>query len=378
MNFDAVVIGGGVVGSSCAYQLRRTGLSVLLVDRDDIGAASMAGAGIVQALVAAEKSEQWHTLAFAAAAHYWELKEMLGGDGFPEFGFDTPGALFVAFDDDEQRRLDKFVETAAAEGWAARKGVGNIRVVGSDDLKELSPTLRTDIGAVHVDGMGRVDGRQLRAALRAAFVTRGGTFITGDAHVELGASEHVVTVGEERYGAANVVLASGSWPAVGGLESVLPEPLAVRPQRGQILHVDVPQQVGSWPIVNCFNADYFINFADHRVVFGATREDGVGHDWRVTLDGQKYLADRALALAPGLADATVVETRVGFRPLTTDGYPMIGALEGAAHVFVANGFGAGLTQSPLAGGLITSLVRGEDTVIDIAPYAPGRFASIAV
>jgi D-amino-acid dehydrogenase len=162
-------------------------------------------------------------------------------------------------------------------------------------------------------------------------------------------------------------------PPLPGLEAVRPEPLDVHPQRGQILHIDVPwARTDTWNIINCFNANYFLSFPPHRVVFGATREEDVGHDGRQTVGGTAMLAGTALELAPGLREATVVEVRVGFRPLSTDGRPLIGKLPGADGLYVANGFGAGLTQSPLAGALIASLVLGKETAIDLEPYRPDR------
>jgi D-amino-acid dehydrogenase len=65
-------------------------------------------------------------------------------------------------------------------------------------------------------------------------------------------------------------------------------------------------------------------FDESRVVAGATREVGTGFDYRVTAAGQAEVLSEALRIAPGLGVATVIETRVGFRPVSADGRPLLG------------------------------------------------------
>ena len=59
---------------------------------------------------------------------------------------------------------------------------------------------------------------------------------------------------------------------------------------------------------------YLLAFDESVVVAGATRESGSGFDYRVTAAGQMEVLTEALRVAPGLATATIIETRVGFRP----------------------------------------------------------------
>jgi D-amino-acid dehydrogenase len=110
------------------------------------------------------------------------------------------------------------------------------------------------------------------------------------------------------------------------------------------------------------------------VVVGATRETGSGFDRRVTAAGQLEVLEQALAVAPGLRDATLLETRVGFRPATPDGLPVLGPLPGHPRVVVATGFGhTGLTLAPLAGALVAEQVLGDAPRMDLQPYGVARF-----
>jgi D-amino-acid dehydrogenase len=224
---------------------------------------------------------------------------------------------------------------------------------------------------VHVGGGARVDGRQVRACLLDAAGRHGAALRTGTAVL----TADGVRVDGERLGADAVIVAAGAWS--GELVAPLGVELPVTPQRGQITHLGVAaeQDTGAWAVVSSLGSEhYLLAFPGGRVVVGATRETGSGFDHRVTAAGQLEVLDQALAVAPGLRDATLLETRVGFRPATPDGLPVLGALPGHPRVVLATGFGpTGLTLAPLAGLLVADVVLGTAPRIDLHPYRPDRF-----
>src|SRR5690606_36322932 len=125
-----------------------------------------------------------------------------------------------------------------------------------------------------------------------------------------------------------------------------------------------------------FAHQYLLGFPERRVVVGATREDGVGFDHRVTAVGLRSVLDEALRLAPSLRSATLLEPRVGFRPVSEDRRPLLGALPGHPNVFVATGHaGYGLEVGPCSGALVAELILGRPPAVDLEPFAPGRFAA---
>jgi D-amino-acid dehydrogenase len=128
-----------------------------------------------------------------------------------------------------------------------------------------------------------------------------------------------------------------------------------------------------WPVILTCEGHYLLTFAPDRVVVGATREEGAGFDYRQTAGGMHQILDKALRVAPGLADGTLREVRVGFRPAPADGLPILGQVPGLANVYVATGHGAyGLTLGPHAGAIIIDLIRGQPVALDLSPYAPER------
>ncbi len=169
------------------------------------------------------------------------------------------------------------------------------------------------------------------------------------------------------------MVAAGAWAP--GLLAPLGVDLAVTPQRGQITHLRLDGvRTREWPVVLPPGSHYLLAFDDSRVVVGATRESGAGFDYRVTAAGQAEVLNEAIKIAPGLASATLIETRIGFRPMGPGIRPMLGTIDGfAGRLIVGNGLGpSGLTIGPYAGRLLAQLAMGEGTEMALAPYDPTR------
>ena len=87
------------------------------------------------------------------------------------------------------------------------------------------------------------------------------------------------------------------------------------------------------------------------------------------------MLDEALRVAPGLAEATLVEMRVGFRPYMPDETPALGRAPGLDNLLIATGHGGyGLQLGPYSGALVADMALGHEAPLDLAPYDPGRFS----
>ncbi len=107
-NWDLLVVGGGIVGASAAYHAARAGARVLVVDRDDPGRATSAGAGIVSPETDLHHTEAYFELGRRAAEYYPTLL-----DGLPRrAGYQRCGMLVVAADETEERAFDAFAPRA--------------------------------------------------------------------------------------------------------------------------------------------------------------------------------------------------------------------------------------------------------------------------
>ncbi len=151
--------------------------------------------------------------------------------------------------------------------------------------------------------------------------------------------------------------------------------IPVEPQRGQIIHLTNPSvETSGWPIVEGFRGHYMVPWPDSRVAVGATRETGSGFDPRLTAAGVHEVLSEALRVAPGLKGWEIHEMRVGLRPLSADGRPVLGAVPGVEGVYVATGHGArGLHLGPYSGTLVADLMLGRAPELDLAPFGASRF-----
>jgi D-amino-acid dehydrogenase len=363
-----VVVGAGVAGAATAFGLVRRGSAVTVVDAAIPGTATAAGAGIVQPWSSAVADGAYYELYARGAAYYPRLLELLAAAGVESVDFRRTGSLVVS--------ADPAVLDAAEQRLAVRRAAGaptgEVERLPGEKARELFPPLAPGLDAVFVPGGGRVDGRTLRDGLLAGAQAHGASVRAGHGTLVRTGDQVRVQVDADELPADAVVVAAGAWT-----DSVL-EPLGHRvdvvPQRGQITHLRLEGvDTRAWPTVLPLSGHYLVAFGDSRVVVGATRETDSGFDARLTAAGQREELDHALRAAPGLADATVVETRVGLRPLPVDGVPRLGAVPGARGVYVNAGFGpAGLTMGPMAGDALASVVLGRTPVIDLTPFAPSR------
>ena len=221
-----------------------------------------------------------------------------------------------------------------------------------------------------------MNGRLLRDALRRAAVRRGATLIEGSAEiVHRGGRATGVRVADRELSADAVLVTGGAWTNALGAE--LGVTLPIYPQRGQIMHLDLPGVVTTrWPVILGFHSHYILAFPESRVVAGATREHESGYDPRMTAGGVHEALGEALRVAPGLTGATLAEVRIGLRPASPDGLPIVGAVPGFENIFVATGHGAsGLQLGPHSGAMIAGLAQRRATEVDLAPFAATRFAS---
>ena len=376
MAFDAIVVGGGLLGSATAYHLVAAGARTLLVDRADTGRATDAGAGILSPETNSRDPEAWFTFAVAAKAYYPELIERLRSEQAGDTGYARCGQLVVAATDDE---LEPFARAKRIVFERQRRrgtpSSDDLHEVSPAEARELFPPLAAVHGAIYSKVAARVDGRLLNRALRTAAESRGLTVRAGAVErlVLDGARAGGVVVDGETVAAGAVAIAGGAWTEAFGKQ--LGVTIAVAPQRGQIIHLGLRGvDTSRWPMISAFHHHYLVAWPDSRVVAGATRETGSGFAPHTTSAGVREVLGEALRVAPGLADAEIREIRVGLRPFTTDTLPVLGPVPGVAGVFLVTGHGpTGLTLGPFSGKLVAGQMLGKDSEADLTPFSVARF-----
>lgn len=366
-----IVVGGGLVGASAAFHLASRGVATTLVDRGHPGQATAAGAGVVFPWPFPGVASQLREFQLRAAAHYPDLMAGLVADG-EDPGYEVIGGISVSTDARTADQDFELVSSLAAQ--SGYEGIGEVTRLAAGAPSRYFPLLPGDYQGTHVTGMARIDGRQASAALSNAAEQRGMRHLRSEAEL-IGNSGRVtgVCVGGEEHHADAVIVAAGAWS--GRLLAPFDVAVPVFPVRGQITHFAVPGRLTrDWPCVRFGERDYYtLAFPPNRIVTGATREPEAGFDYRVTGAGLGEVLSRALEILPGLGEATVVETRVGFRPGSRDGLPILGTVDALPGVVVATGLGAeGLTLGPYQGAVAARLALGEEVETDLSLFRPDR------
>jgi D-amino-acid dehydrogenase len=354
------VVGSGVAGASVAFAAARAGATVTLIDDARIGRATAAGAGII-APWASSLSGDTYRLYAAGADAYPDVLVALTEVGIDDLGHATNGALVVGPDGGPGQEVADRLAARCARSAVA----GTPEPIDAATARTMFPPLADAWEGWFVPGGARVDGRRLAAGLVDGVTRLGGTVLAGTVDID---ADRVRVAGEP-VDADTIVVAGGAWTGelLGRSGHVVP----VAAQRGQICHLELAgADTGRWPSVLPVADHYIVPFDDGRVVVGATREHGVG-DPRITAAGVAQVLDQALGLAPGLADATLLETRVGIRPFPTVAHrPTVGRI--GERMWVVTGFGAiGLTIGPLVGFLVAAMIGGGDDDPLLVPFRPG-------
>jgi D-amino-acid dehydrogenase len=378
---DVVVVGGGLVGASLAYELVTAGADTVLIDRHDPGRATDAGAGILSPETNRDPDPHYARLGLTAAHHYESLTGRLADDGATDVGFDVTGSLLVSERPGDDAWMDEAVRLVE------ERCPGLTEEIDPGDVSRFFPPLGPVRRALLNPAARRVDGRILNAALRQASVSRGlrvlASAATGLVLDRGRAAVTGVVTDEGTVSTGAVVVAGGAWsPELAGALGVS---LPVLPLKGQIIHLSLPAtDSAAWTIVQPVLGFYLVPWPDGRVACGGTMEAEAGFDHRPTADGLHQLLRECLRSAPGLAPATVREVRVGTRPASSDDRPLLGRVPGWSNAFVATGHGAeGLLLGPYTARVVAGSVLGSDLSDDadgrsvaahaLEAYSPERF-----
>ena len=360
---DVVVVGGGVVGLTIAWELAGRGLKVRVLDQSAPGReASWAGAGILPpghpgdpthplAQLTTLSNSLWPTMTGA-------LRDGTGIDngfrkcGGLEFGSGGPSAL--------QQEI---------EAWR-RAGVP-VEKLPTSDLHRYEPALAPGIA----EGYRLADLCQVRnprhlKALVASCEQRG---VEISSNEEATAWEHregrAIGVRTERaiHNADWFVLAAGAWSSP--LASAIGVEIDVAPVRGQIVLLDAPE-IRLTHVLEC-GPRYVVPRDDGHILIGST-EENAGFVKENTPEVIAGLIDFGSALLPAIRQARVERTWAGLRPQARRGRPWIGPARTLPNVILATGhFRAGLHLSPATAQLISQHIRGEKTTLPLELFMEG-------
>ncbi len=363
------VVGGGVIGLACAWELSRNGHEVTVVapapGRDG---ASWVAAGMLAPVTEAQFGESALTALLLEGARRWPgFAAALEAASGQSIGYDTTGTLTVALDASDRASVDDLLAYQHALGLdATRRSATECRRL----VPALSPSLR---GGIDVPGDHQVDNRALLAALVEACRAAGVAFVTGTVTAVATGPELVLADGR-RLQPDHVVLAAGvGLPDIAGLTgAATPE---VRPVKGHILRLAPPPGAAA-PLLGRTvrglvhgHSVYLVPRRDGSLVVGATVEER-GTDTTVQAGAVHELLCDARAIVPGIDELELREAAAGLRPGTPDNTPRIG-WTGIDDVAVATGhYRNGILLAPLTAAAVVDLLAGRPVTPLIEALTP--------
>jgi glycine oxidase len=368
--YDAIFVGGGVIGLSCAWRAAERGANVCVLERDRPAAgASGVAAGMLAPVGEASWGEEALLALNSESLRRWPgFAGQLESEAGQEVGFSQPGALHVAVDRDEADELRRRYELHRVLGLGSEWLSGR-------ECRRLEPGLATAVrGGAHVPGEASVDPRKAVAALLAALDRRdvgvhSGAEVVG-AERQAGAWR-VATVGGRVFEGSSLVLAAGCWS---GQARWLPGAVPpVRPVKGEILTLRGSADELACDRIVAGERVYMVPRADGRLIVGATVEER-GFETTVTAGGVHELLREAYRVIPEIAELELVEATAGLRPGSPDNAPLIGPGDADGLLIATGHFRNGVLQAPLTADCIGALLAGEAVPVDLDPFSPQRFA----
>lgn len=361
-NWDAIIIGAGIIGVSLAIELSKRRLRVLVVDKGEPGREASWAAGGMLADFPLEMAPALLELATASARMYPEFVHELQDESGLKIDLRSQGTLVLILEP-ELRPVLAGHSPATTRSSALPRALAEL-----EPALRLSDNLASPLTALFLKERS-VDPRHVTVAAIAAARHRGIDFSSGDqvlaVEVSNGKASGVRT-NKTQFAAGIVVNCAGAWAGQIGSGS-----LPVRPVKGQMLCVVMPEKELVRHVIRTPDV-YLIPRSDGRMLIGATAEEA-GFDKQTIPETIQKLRKAALDLVPKLAEARFLQAWAGLRPGTPDKLPILGATSTPGY-FVAGGhFRDGILLAPITAKVMAELITGQRPQIDLSKFLPARF-----
>jgi glycine/D-amino acid oxidase-like deaminating enzyme len=386
---EVLVVGGGIIGAACAFELADRGASVTLLEREELAAGA---SGRNNGLWVTPVDPALLPMAKISLARYLEI-----ADASPvplRLDREPIGLVAAALDDEEMRTGERSHEPYRAAGVRVDR-------LEAAEVLQLEPAITSQVlGGWLVHHGHRLAPAALTVALALMAAARGATVRH---HLPVRAlledRDRVVGVvtDEGPIGADEVVVAAGPW------SSSLLDPIGVRlpitGARGWLVRLDPrpgllrrlvasagwEEATGRWED-GAVRADSLeeVSAATSTLLHPATDGSLIAGSSRqpvITPEAEEpgvpaRIVRGAIRMVPTLADAEIRSAWWGIRPLTPDERPVVGRVgEGLS---IAAGHGSeGVILGAGTGQLLAAQLLGSDAPFDPQPYEPGRFPTAA-
>jgi sarcosine oxidase subunit beta len=366
---STVIIGGGVVGCSIAYQLAKRGMrDVLVLERDAVGAGTTSkAAGGIRAQFPTETEIRF---SLESLAVFHRFREEFGVD----IGYQQIGYLFLVTDEADLRGFETRI--------ALQRSLGvDVRVISPADARALVPALAVDdlVAAV----WGPTDGLAGPAEVTQGYARRarelGVRIAEGvDVTAITRANGRVDGVRTSDGEVSSPLVINAAGPAAARVARLAGLEIPVLPRRRHIFFTEpFPEIKGPVPLTTDRGSGFYCRKEREQILLSPGDVEDSGEDLTVTMDWRKVedAVEKAVRRVPLLERARIAGGWAGLRPLTPDEHAIIGPAPGVDGFFLAVGFGGhGFQHSPATGRYVAEWLLDGKPSLDLSLFDPGRFA----
>jgi glycine/D-amino acid oxidase-like deaminating enzyme len=362
---DVLIVGAGIVGAACAFELARAGLRVAVVE-ERFTSAGATGASMGH-IVVMDDSEAQFSLTHYSQVLWEEIREELP----PYVEFERSGTIWVAADEEE------LAEVRRKCSYYRNRGV-HAEILDSQALQQAEPQLRMPLA-----------GGLLVEDDSVVYPPAAATFLLQRA-IELGASLHVgkavvsLSKGSARLADGTTFSGGRLINAAGQFAPRLTQGVQVKPRKGHLVITDRYPGTVHHQLVELGYLKSAHSLTNDSVAFnvqprktgqlliGSSRQYDVEHDGVEPAIVSRML-ERSFEYLPALSAFSGIRVWTGFRPATPDKLPLIGPWPEDPTLYIATGHeGLGITTSLATGKLICAQLLGQTPAIPAEPYLPSR------
>lgn len=365
--YDAIIIGAGIVGSACAAECARAGLSVAIVEAGIVGGGATA-AGMGHLVVMDDSEAQ-----FALTRYSQQLWDEISDELPREVEHDACGTIWIAADDEEM------VEARRKEKFYSDRGV-KTEMLDAQSVAEAEPNLRRGlVGGLRVPG----DSVIYPPCAAQYFVDQA---TAKGAQLFLATAVDRIETGGVRLRDGSTISAGLVVNSAGSSSPALTRGLEVKKRKGHLVITDRYPNFIRHQLVELGYLKSAHTLTSESVAFnvqprktgqlliGSSRQFGVD-DSHVDNSIVTQMLDRAVEYLPGLGKLSSLRTWTGFRAATPDKLPLIGPHMEHERLYLATGHeGLGITTSLATAKLLAAQILDRETPIPVTPYLPARTA----
>jgi glycine/D-amino acid oxidase-like deaminating enzyme len=365
--YDAIIIGAGIVGSACAAECAREGMSVAIVEAGIVGGGATA-AGMGHLVVMDDSEAQ-----FALTRYSQRLWDEISDELPREVEHDACGTIWIAADDEEM------AEARRKEKFYADRGV-KTEILDAHSLADAEPNLRPGlIGGLRVPG-----DSVIYPPCAAQFFVDQAT--SKGAELFLGAAVESITTDGVRMRDGTSINAGLVVNSAGSFSPTLTPGLEVKKRKGHLVITDrYPNflrhqlvELGYLKSAHTLTAESVaFNIQPRKtgqLLIGSSRQFGV-EDSHIDFPVLTRMLDRAVEYLPRLGKLSSLRAWTGFRAATPDKLPLIGPHTEHERLYLATGHeGLGITTSLATAKLLVAQIMNREAAIPITPYLPARMS----